>query len=230
MLAQQLLLYGGCQCAQIIALNLNFPLKFMRLISSIQIKHEKESKKSGVCGLFILGLGLGYTWVQSWGRGKAYVEKMRDWTEQKIVVHFKSNGAPQLSLTKYFCDRFLRVSLTNFFSRWLGYLDVDIAKNLQNCMSQIYSTRLHASFGNLTQWQHLNNLLWFNKRGKCQWNSRGLCHIFATIFAKQILAAKIFGQWKSGDYYWSQIVWLGKTSHVTYNIQSECCIANYSTL
>ena len=65
MLAQQLLLYGGCQCAQIIALNLNFPLKFMRLISSIQIKHEKESKKSGVCGLFILGLGLGYTWVQS---------------------------------------------------------------------------------------------------------------------------------------------------------------------
>ena len=117
-----------------------------------------------------------------------------------------------------------------FFSQWLGYLDVAIAKNLRNCMSQIYSTRLHASFGNLTQWQHLNNLLWFYKRGKCQWNSRGICHIFATIFAKQILAAKIFGQWKSGDYYWSQIVWLGKTSHVTYNIQSECCIANYSTL
>ena len=44
-LAQQLLLYGGCQWVQIIALNLNFPLKFIRVISSCWIKHEKESKK-----------------------------------------------------------------------------------------------------------------------------------------------------------------------------------------
>ena len=40
-------------------------------------------------------------------------------------------GAPQLSLTKYFCNHFSRVSLTFF---WLGYLDVAIAKKLQNCM------------------------------------------------------------------------------------------------
>ena len=44
-LAQQRLLYGGCQWVQIIALNLNFPLKFIRVISSCWIKHEKESKK-----------------------------------------------------------------------------------------------------------------------------------------------------------------------------------------
>ena len=47
MLAQQRLLYGGCQWVQIIALNLNFPLKFIRVISSCWIKHEKESKKIG---------------------------------------------------------------------------------------------------------------------------------------------------------------------------------------
>ena len=47
MLAQQLLLYGDCQWVQIIALNLNFPLKFIRIISSCWIKHEKESKKIG---------------------------------------------------------------------------------------------------------------------------------------------------------------------------------------
>ena len=47
MLAQQLLLYGGCQWVQIIALNLNFPLKFIRIISSRWIKDEKESKKIG---------------------------------------------------------------------------------------------------------------------------------------------------------------------------------------
>ena len=44
-LAQQLLLYGGCQWVQIIALNLNFPLKFIRIISSCWIKNEKESTK-----------------------------------------------------------------------------------------------------------------------------------------------------------------------------------------
>ena len=46
-LAQQHLLYGRCQWVQIIALNLNFPLKFIRDISSCWIKHEKESKKIG---------------------------------------------------------------------------------------------------------------------------------------------------------------------------------------
>ena len=96
------------------------------------------------------------------------------------VAHCIPNpqGAPRLSLTKYFCDRFSRVSLT-IFLRWLAYLDVAIAKN-----SRIYSTRLHASFANFSLWLHLNYLAWFYKRGKCQWNSRGICHIFMTIFCK----------------------------------------------
>ena len=52
MLAQQLLLNGSCQWVQIIALNLNFPLKFLRLISSLWIKHEKESEKIGRANSF----------------------------------------------------------------------------------------------------------------------------------------------------------------------------------
>ena len=96
------------------------------------------------------------------------------------------NGAPRLSLTKYFRDRFSQVSLTIFFSGLLGYLDVAITYNSQNCMPQIYSTRLHPSFANFLRWLHINNLAWFYKRGKCQWNSWGICHIFVTIFAKWI--------------------------------------------
>ena len=60
-LAQQLLLYGRCQWVQIIALNLNFPLKFIRDISSCWIKHEKESKKIGRARSI-------YSWSRDWTR------------------------------------------------------------------------------------------------------------------------------------------------------------------
>ena len=96
-----------------------------------------------------------------------------------------------ISCTPTFTDQifsqpFFASFTDNFFSRWLGYLDVAIAKNSRNCMSWIFSTRLHVSFANFSWWLHLNNLVWFYKRGKCQWNLRGICHIFATIFAKWI--------------------------------------------
>ena len=66
-------------------------------------------------------------------------------THSVIHTRYMFLGAPRLSLTKYFHDHFLQVSLTIL---WLGCLDVAIAKNSQNCMLQIYSTRLHASFAN----------------------------------------------------------------------------------
>ena len=58
MLAQRLLLYGSCQWVQIIVLNLNFQLTFKRLINSLWIKHEKESKNIGRERFFILRLGV----------------------------------------------------------------------------------------------------------------------------------------------------------------------------
>ena len=56
----------------------------------------------------------------------------------------KKFGAPQLSLTKYSCDRFLQVSVTNF----QNFLQVSLTIFLQwlHNLSQIYSTRWHVSF------------------------------------------------------------------------------------
>ena len=52
--------------------------------------------------------------------------KLQTYSDSSYCSRTNQEGAPQLSLTKYFRDRFLRVSLTML---WLGYLDVAIAKN-----------------------------------------------------------------------------------------------------
>ena len=62
-----------------------------------------------------------------------------------------SKGALRLSLTIYFRNRFLQVSLTNSFLQWLHLNNLCCESIAQDGMqaSQIFS-----------QWLHLNNLTW----------------------------------------------------------------------
>ena len=54
---------------------------------------------------------------------------------EKLKHDFGYNlGSPRLSLTKYFCDRFSRVSLTIFFSRWLHLNNLCRESIAQDCM------------------------------------------------------------------------------------------------
>ena len=105
---------------------------------------------------------LGYKQILEYLVLLSYAEtKHSDWLNDASFQLWYNllKGAPRLSLTKYFRDRFSQVSQTIFWGMATSKIP----------LSRIYSTRLHVSFANLLQWLHLKNLTYFREMNRDRW-------------------------------------------------------------